>query len=115
MVRSWLERPCAWVPEPGPAHLELLDQLLRRQNSARLITDAHIAAIALERGLRLCSRDHDFARWADLGLRCRDPFLRPARRAQVAGTGTTFAGDPDRPALPLNIGHALAPALVRKV
>ena len=20
-VRSWLARPCAWVPEPGPRHL----------------------------------------------------------------------------------------------
>ena len=38
------------------------------------MTDAHIAAIALEHGLELCSRDRDFARWADLGLRSRDPL-----------------------------------------
>ncbi len=50
--------------------------------------------------------------WGFAGeTRCSD---RP-RSVQVAGIGTTFAGDPDRCALPLNIGHALGPALVRKV
>jgi uncharacterized protein len=74
VVRSWLARPCTWIPEPGPQHLDLLDELLRRQTSVRLVSDAHIAAIAMEHGLELCSRDRDFARWADLGLRSRDPL-----------------------------------------
>ncbi|MGI8760247.1 MAG: TA system VapC family ribonuclease toxin [Jatrophihabitantaceae bacterium] len=74
VVRSWLARPCAWIPEPGPRHVDLLDELLRAQPSVRLLTDAHIAAIALEHGLELCSRDRDFARWADRGLRSRDPL-----------------------------------------
>ena len=74
VVCSWLARPCAWIPEPGPRHLDLLDELLRTQPSVRLVTDAHIAAIAMEHGLELCSRDRDFARWADLGLRSRDPL-----------------------------------------
>jgi uncharacterized protein len=73
-VRSWLTRPCAWIPEPGPGHLDLLDTLLRSQPSVRLVTDAHLAAIAIEHGLELCSRDRDFARWSDLGLRSRDPL-----------------------------------------
>ena len=77
IVRSWLSRPCAWVPEPGPRHLELLERLLDAQPSVRLVTDAHLAAIALEHGLELCSRDRDFARWADLGLRSRDPLALP--------------------------------------
>lgn len=74
VVRSWLSRPCAWIPEPGPRHLDLLDALLRFQPSVRLVTDAHLAAVAIEHGLELCSRDRDFARWADLGLRSRDPL-----------------------------------------
>lgn len=74
VVRSWLARPCVWIPEPGPRHLELLDELLRAQTSVRLVTDAHIAAIALEHGLELCSADRDFARWAELGLRTSDPL-----------------------------------------
>ena len=72
VVRSWLSRPCAWIPEPGPRHLDILEALLGPQPSVRLVTDAHIAAIALEHGLELASRDRDFARWADLGLRSRD-------------------------------------------
>ncbi len=79
IVRSWLARPCAWVPEPGPRHLDVLVALLRPQASARLVTDAHLAAIAIEHGLQLCSRDRDFARWADAGLRSCDP-LTPGRR-----------------------------------
>jgi len=41
-----------------------------------LVTDAHLAAIAIEHGLELSSRDRDFARWANLGLRSRDPLER---------------------------------------
>lgn len=74
VVRSWLSRPCAWIPAPGPRHLELLGALLEPQPSVRLVTDAHLAAIAIEHGLELCSRDRDFARWADAGLRSRDPL-----------------------------------------
>ena len=74
VVRSWLEQPPAWIPDPGPRHLELLDLLLRAQPSARLVTDAHLASLAIEHGLELCSRDRDFARWSDLGLRSRDPL-----------------------------------------
>lgn len=75
IVRSWLSRPCAWIPEPGPKHLDVVEMLLRPQPSVRLVTDAQLAAIAIEHGLELCSRDRDFARWADVGLRSRDPLL----------------------------------------
>lgn len=74
VVGSWLARPPAWIPEPGPRHLELLEMLLESQPSVRLVTDAHLAAIAIEHGLELCSRDRDFARWSDVGLRSRDPL-----------------------------------------
>ena len=74
IVRSWLSRPCAWIPEPGPRHLDIVEELLQAQSSVRLVTDAHLAALAIEHGLELNSRDRDFARWADLGLRSRDPL-----------------------------------------
>lgn len=74
VVRSWLSRSSVWIPEPGPAHLDVLESLLEPQPSVRLTTDAHLAAIAIEHGLELCSRDRDFARWSDQGLRSRDPL-----------------------------------------
>jgi uncharacterized protein len=74
VVRSWLTRPCAWIPEPGPRHLDILEALLGSQPSVRLVTDGHLAAIAIEHGLELVSRDRDFARWSDLGLRSCDPL-----------------------------------------
>ena len=43
-------------------------------SSVRLLTDAHLAAIALEHSLELVSRDRDFARWSSLGLRSSDPL-----------------------------------------
>jgi len=63
-----------WTPEPGPRHRDILNTLLGAQPSARLVTDAHLTAIAVEHGLELSSRDRDFARWSDLGLRSRDPL-----------------------------------------
>jgi toxin-antitoxin system PIN domain toxin len=74
VVRTWLGRPCTWIPAPGPRHVDLLDELLAVAPAARLVSDAHLAALAIEHGLELCSRDRDFARWADLGLRSRDPI-----------------------------------------
>ena len=74
VVRSWLSRPCVWMPEPGPRHLDILETLLGAQPSVRLVTDAHLAAIAIEHGLELSSRDRDFARWSRLGLRSSDPL-----------------------------------------
>jgi predicted nucleic acid-binding protein len=74
VVRSWLSRPCVWVPEAGPRHADTLARLLGATPSVRLVTDAHLATLAIEHGLELCSRDRDFARWADLGLRSRDPL-----------------------------------------
>ncbi len=74
VVKSWLSQPNVWIPEPGPRHLELVEKLLRPQPSVRLVTDAHLAAITIEHGLELNSRDMDFARWAGQGLRFRNPL-----------------------------------------
>jgi toxin-antitoxin system PIN domain toxin len=79
IARSWLSRPCAWIPAPGPRHLSIVEALLAAQPSVRLVTDAHIAAIAIEHGLELATRDGDFARWAGLGLRARDPLAASQR------------------------------------
>lgn len=76
IVRSWLSRPCAWTPEPGLVHLDILERLLADGGSPRHVTDAHLAALAIEHGLTLCSLDRDFARWEAAGLRWEQPLVR---------------------------------------
>ncbi|CAA9520201.1 MAG: hypothetical protein AVDCRST_MAG53-3483 [uncultured Solirubrobacteraceae bacterium] len=74
IVRAWLSRPNAWTPEPGPAHLDILQRLLVPGGSPRHVTDAHLAAIAIEHGLIVCTLDHDFARWEPAKLRWENPL-----------------------------------------
>ncbi|HXH08029.1 MAG TPA: TA system VapC family ribonuclease toxin [Vicinamibacterales bacterium] len=81
-VREWLACEAAWIPVPGPRHAALLEPLLRlRVMTSRLVPDAHLAALAIEHGLTLCSTDGDFARFP--GLRWENPLAargRPRRR-----------------------------------
>jgi toxin-antitoxin system PIN domain toxin len=66
-VEEWLASPAAWTPVPTHRHAELLGDLVRRYAvSGNLITDAHLAALALEHGLTLYSADSDFARFSEL-------------------------------------------------
>jgi len=66
-VDGWLAADVTWVPVPGARHGALLTELAARyQVRGNLVTDAHLAALALEHGLTLCSADTDFARFAEL-------------------------------------------------
>lgn len=67
-VESWLTAPDAWIPLPGDRHAAILGRLVGADPGLRadLIPDAHLAALALEHGLTLCSCDGDFARFPDL-------------------------------------------------
>ncbi|HSS49847.1 MAG TPA: type II toxin-antitoxin system VapC family toxin [Thermoanaerobaculia bacterium] len=72
-IRSWLERPQAQILHPGSRHLEVLASLMRSyQASAKLTTDAHLAALAIEHQAELHSNDGDFARFP--GLRWTNPL-----------------------------------------
>jgi toxin-antitoxin system PIN domain toxin len=63
-VRAWLACEPAWIPQPTERHAELLEELLAQPGvHANLVSDAHLAALALEHGLTLCSTDGDFARF----------------------------------------------------
>lgn len=73
LVSSWLEVPCVTVPAPGPRHWEIFGRVLRGAHATGpLVTDAHLAALALEHGALLASADRDFARFA--GLRFLNPL-----------------------------------------
>lgn len=66
-VTDWLAAPVAWVPGPTERHAELMGLLLTRYRVAgNLVTDVHLAAIALEHGLTICSADTDFARFTEV-------------------------------------------------
>jgi len=66
-VEDWLSAPTVWIPSPTDRHAEVLGGLITRYRlSGKLIPDAHLAAIALEHGLEVCSADTDFARFTEL-------------------------------------------------
>lgn len=72
-VEEWLSCRNVWIPEPTERHGEILRSLLPAVgNRSNLIPDAHLAALAMEYGLILCSSDADFGRFA--GLRWRNPL-----------------------------------------
>lgn len=78
-VEAWLDSPVAWIPQPTGAHREVLGTLLVHHGAhANLVPDAHLAALAIEHGLVLCSSDSDFARFP--GLRWDNPLSGPVRR-----------------------------------
>lgn len=67
VVEGWLSQPCATVVAPGDRHLALVRELLQPLGTAgNLVSDAHLAALAIEHGAELCSADSDFARFPRL-------------------------------------------------
>lgn len=72
-VQDWLAAPCAWVPVPTDRHAEVLSTIYEQAHPAGdLVPDAHLAALAVEHGLTLCSTDADFARFP--GVRWVNPL-----------------------------------------
>lgn len=76
-VQRWLACEVAWTPTPGADHTDILGRLLdNRVITSRLVPDAHLAALAIEHGLTLCSTDGDFARFP--GLKWENPLVSGA-------------------------------------
>jgi toxin-antitoxin system PIN domain toxin len=72
-VADWLAAEVVWIPAPSERHSEVLGPLIAAARTrANLIPDAHLAALAIEHGLTLCSTDGDFARFP--GLTWRNPI-----------------------------------------
>ncbi len=73
LVEEWLAVPAVWIPLPTDRHADVLGGLLRRHHLAgNLVPDAHLAALAIEHGLEICSADTDFARFTE--IRWRNPL-----------------------------------------
>lgn len=63
-VDEWLGQPYVHAVGPGEGHWTILRRLLRDSGTAgNLSSDAHLAAVALERGASVCSTDGDFERF----------------------------------------------------
>jgi toxin-antitoxin system PIN domain toxin len=77
-IEAWLDCPMVWIPTPTDRHRETLAGFAQSGVALRadIVPDAHLAALAIEHGLTLCTADAGFARFP--GLRLLDP-LRPTR------------------------------------
>lgn len=72
LIDAWLACPCATAIEPGRKHSTILRRLLEESGTAgNLVSDAHLAALAIEVNAELISFDRDFGRFQ--GLRWRLP------------------------------------------
>ena len=73
IVGTWLERPNVVVINAADRFWNILrQQILDAQVSGPLVTDAALAALAIEQGATLCSTDRDFRRFQ--GLKLVDPI-----------------------------------------
>jgi toxin-antitoxin system PIN domain toxin len=73
VVDDWLSQPSVAVLEPGSQHWRILKHLLAEaQVRGPMVTDTHLAALAIEHGAILQTTDRDFTRFP--GLRFKNPL-----------------------------------------
>lgn len=88
-VEDWLAAPRAWVPQPTDAFASVLGRLVRDHGiRGPLVTDATLAALAIDHGVAVVSTDPDFARFSDVR------WINPLDdHAPIDQRDTTAAGD----------------------
>ena len=80
-VEQWLSRSVTWIPPATELTAAVYGSLAGQVNiTGNLVSDAMLAALAIEHGQELWSADSDFARFP--GLSWRDPLATPATSAQ---------------------------------
>ncbi|MGI8425050.1 MAG: type II toxin-antitoxin system VapC family toxin [Actinomycetota bacterium] len=74
-VDEWLARPMVRFLSETERHWPVFRRLLLEgQASGNLVSDAHLAAVAIENGAELHSTDNDFSRFP--GLRWQNPLAQ---------------------------------------
>ncbi len=74
-IQSWLDQPCTRIIRPTQRHWTVYRQMLiDGQAVANLVTDAYLAALAVEHGCELASTDSDFSRFPK--LKWRNPLAK---------------------------------------
>lgn len=67
IVREWITLPRVRVLTEGERHAEILEQLMTKHHAAGpLVSDAVVAALAIEYGAVVASTDKDFGRFTDV-------------------------------------------------
>ena len=75
-IADWLQAEQAWIPAPGDQHADILRTLIIDGDlRGNLVSDAHLAALAMEHGVGVCSFDSDFARFTGAGLHWANPAV----------------------------------------
>jgi uncharacterized protein len=65
VVRGWLTAPSSVIVEPTRQHLEVLaTQLAETGTGGNLVSDAHLAAVAIEHRATVVTFDRDFERFS---------------------------------------------------
>jgi uncharacterized protein len=63
-VEEWLDAPRAWLAEPTAQYRHVFTTLIRTHDvRGPLVTDAQLAALAIDHGVPIVSTDADFARF----------------------------------------------------
>jgi toxin-antitoxin system PIN domain toxin len=69
IVEEWFTSGLVTLVEPGPRYWPILRNLLAARGvDGPLVSDAHIAALAIENDAAVCSTDRDFARFQEIRL-----------------------------------------------
>jgi len=69
IIGALFERPGVVIVEPGEEFWRTFERLVADSKaSGPLITDAVLAALAIEQGATVCTTDRDFRRFADLSI-----------------------------------------------
>jgi len=104
-VRAWLAQPMVRVVEPGPDHEGQVLKLLEALGTARnLVTDAQIAALAIDQDAVLHTADADFQRFP----RCAGSILSRELRADACtdSSGNGWERQAARPGIGVGLGRA---------
>lgn len=73
-VTDWLAAARSWIPEPSARYPEILERLVIDHDvTGPLMTDAMLAALAIDHGVALVSTDSDFGRFE--GLQHTNPLI----------------------------------------
>jgi toxin-antitoxin system PIN domain toxin len=76
IVEEWLACPAVKIAQPTTRHWEILQDMLQTAQAAgNLISDAHLAALAIETGASLVTTDKDFGRFGNR-LKTINPLIK---------------------------------------